>query len=61
MVSKEKVYQMMDADASWAAVLYLFQQHGKLQTYLKDEYFELDNGLFHVKQLLKLSRPWSKK
>lgn len=60
MIPEEKIEQIMKANSEWATVLYLFQNHSKLQNYLKYENFDLDNGLINVKHLLKLSKPWSK-
>ncbi|MFB4473394.1 MULTISPECIES: hypothetical protein [Bacillaceae] len=60
MISKEKIDRVMNSDAVWATVLYLFQEHSKLQNYLVDDYFDLDNGLIHTNQLLKISKPWSR-
>lgn len=60
MISKEDVARMSNGDAEWASVLYLFQEHSKLQNYLTDEFFDLNNGFIHVKQLLKVSKPWSR-
>ncbi|TMN21832.1 hypothetical protein [Lentibacillus cibarius] len=44
----------------WAAVIYLFNNHSKLERYLTDEYIDYDNQVIEVKQLLKLSKPWSR-
>lgn len=60
MISRGNIDRTINTDPSWAAVLYLFQHHSKLQNYLTDDYFDLENGFIQIKQLLKLSRPWAK-
>ncbi|MBB6447039.1 hypothetical protein [Bacillus benzoevorans] len=60
MISKEDVAHMANVNAEWASVLNLFQNHSKLQNYLTAKYFDLNHGFIHVKQLLKVSKPWSK-
>ncbi|MEL3958163.1 hypothetical protein NST17_13295 [Caldifermentibacillus hisashii] len=60
MISNNNLERMKKADKAWASVLYLFEHHSKLQNYLTDSYFDLDNGFINTDQLLKLSSPWSK-
>ncbi|TXL68097.1 hypothetical protein FHP05_00105 [Cerasibacillus terrae] len=51
---------MKNAGPEWASIIYLFKNHSKLQNYLTNYYFDLDNGLILVKELLKKSKPWSR-
>ncbi|TRM13164.1 hypothetical protein FH966_02510 [Lentibacillus cibarius] len=52
--------QLANHSPKWAAVIYLFSNHSKLQSYFTDKYIDLDNQVIEVKELLKLSQPWSR-
>lgn len=60
MRTSDEAELMMDVGPEWASILYLFKNHSKLQNYLTDDYFDLDNGFIHVKQLLAISKSWSR-
>lgn len=60
MLSKNNLERVKDTDTAWATILYLFKNHSKLQNYLTDSYFDLNDGFIDTKQLLKLSGHWSK-
>lgn len=45
-------------DPNWSALLYLFRNHYKLQSYLTAEYFK--EGYINQEALLKKSKAWSR-
>lgn len=57
MISCEKL-KRFNIDR-WSALLYLFQNHSTLQKYFKSDYFDLDNGLIYLDQLLQVSKSLS--
>jgi hypothetical protein len=51
---------LQNHDPYWAAVLFLFTNHSKLQNYLTDDYINIYEGIIEEEKLKKLSKPWSR-
>ena len=47
-------------NSSWNVVMYLFNEHDKLQRYFTNAYFNMDAQIIDQKALLKVSKPWSR-
>jgi hypothetical protein len=54
------IQYLRNRDPYWAAVLFLFTNHSKLQNYLTDDYINIYEGIIEEEKLKKLSKPWSR-
>jgi hypothetical protein len=54
------VQHLQSRDPYWAAVLFLFTNHSKLQMYLTDEYINISEGAIRQDKLMKVSKKWSR-
>lgn len=54
-----KIPQVLMNDRHWSELLHLFLNHDKLQRFLTEQYFDLEEGTIRVAALKRLARPWS--
>jgi len=43
----------------WRSMIYLFQNHPKLQKHFTTKYFDLENETIKIRSLKLLAKPWS--
>ncbi|BFH63955.1 hypothetical protein [Paenibacillus azoreducens] len=46
-------------DRHWGALLYIFKNNGRLTPLLTTRYFDLDNGIVHIRKLREASKGWT--
>lgn len=51
--------QHLKQNRHWRGVIYLFQNHPKLQQYFNTKYFDLDSERVKVQALKREAKPWS--